>query len=176
MRGTIKNIFLDRDGTINEIILRDSKATSPRSLEEFRLRDDFIRFHKKAEQQGKDLFIISNQPEVPRGLIDPGFLDQVNLIIESACPIKDICYCLHDDGDRCGCRKPEPGMINRMIEKHSLLKSETIMAGDTWKDVAAGKAAGVKTVLLKRDYNRDAPFPPDYEVDQLMDLWDLGIL
>ncbi|MDQ7799452.1 MAG: HAD-IIIA family hydrolase [Candidatus Edwardsbacteria bacterium] len=175
MPGKIKNIFLDRDGTINEIIFRDSKATSPRSVEEFRLRDDFIRFHERAASLGKDLFIISNQPEIPRGLIDRGFLEQVDLMIRAACRIKDASYCLHDDGDGCDCRKPEPGMINRMIEKHALLKDETIMIGDTWKDVAAGKAAGVKTVMLRRDYNRQANCQPDHQVDQLMDLWATGI-
>ncbi|HAD82255.1 MAG: hypothetical protein A2509_04145 [Candidatus Edwardsbacteria bacterium RIFOXYD12_FULL_50_11] len=175
MPGKIKNIFLDRDGTINEIIFRDSKATSPRSVEEFRLRDDFIRFHRMATSLGRDLFIISNQPEVSRGLIDRGFLEQVDLMIRSACRIKDVSYCLHDDGDGCDCRKPEPGMINRMIEKHALQKDETIMIGDTWKDVAAGKAAGVKTVMLRRDYNRQANCQPDHQVDQLMDLWATGI-
>jgi len=109
-------------------------------------------------------------------LIDLKFLEQVNLIIKSGCPMRDIAYCLHDDDDRCSCRKPEPGLIIRMIEKHSLLKSETIMAGDTWKDVAAGRAAGIKTVLLRREYNRDAKCRPDYEVDELMDLWEMGIL
>jgi D-glycero-D-manno-heptose 1,7-bisphosphate phosphatase len=176
MPGKIKNIFLDRDGTINEIIFRDSKATSPRSVEEFRLRDDFVRFHRMAASLGRDLFIISNQPEVPRGLIDREFLEQVDLMIRSACRIKDASYCLHDDGDGCHCRKPESGMIDRMIEKHALRKDETIMIGDTWKDVAAGKAAGVKTALLRRDYNRQPDCQPDHEVDQLMDLWATGIL
>ncbi len=174
MTGRIKNIFLDRDGTINEIIFRDSKATSPRSVDEFRLRDDFIRFHERAASLGKDLFIISNQPEVPRGLIDREFLEQIDLIIRSACRIKDVSYCLHDDGDGCDCRKPQPGMITRMIEKHALLRNETIMIGDTWKDVVAGKAAGVKTALLKRHYNRDGKCRPDHEIDNLMDLWETG--
>ena len=34
-----KNIFLDRDGIVNEVILRDEVISSPRSLEEFKFRD-----------------------------------------------------------------------------------------------------------------------------------------
>lgn len=50
------------------------------------------------------------------------------------------------------------------------------MVGDTWKDVAAGKAAGVKTALLRRDYNRDGNCLPDYEAGSLMELLEIAPL
>lgn len=172
----IRNIFLDRDGTINEIILREANVTSPRTIEEFKLRDDFVSFHNRAVEAGHNLFIISNQPEVARGLIDSGFLEQINDIISKTCKIREISYCLHDNEDECDCRKPKPGMINEIIKKHSLLRDESIMIGDTWKDIAAGKAAGVKTVMLRRHYNRDGKCQPDHEVGTLMELWDSGVI
>ena len=44
--SSYKNIFLDRDGIINEIIMRDG-VSSPRSYKEFLYRDDFLEFSKK---------------------------------------------------------------------------------------------------------------------------------
>jgi D-glycero-D-manno-heptose 1,7-bisphosphate phosphatase len=176
MGTLINNIFLDRDGTINEVILRNTLITSPRTFDEFRLRDDFIRFREWAIGKGKRLFIISNQPEISRGLIDNAFLASTDKLIKKAGGIYDAAYCLHDDGDGCFCRKPRPGMIVRMMEKHCLSRDECIMVGDTWKDVSAGKAAGVKTVLLRREYNRDSNCHPDYEVGSLMDLLEIAPL
>mgnify|MGYP000918786364 FL=1 len=176
MRAVINNIFLDRDGTINEVILRNTMVTSPRTFEEFRLRDDFIRFREWAIGKGKRLFIISNQPEISRGLIDNSFLFGTDKLIKEAGGICDAVYCLHDDGDRCSCRKPRPGMIIGMMEKHCLSIEECLMVGDTWKDVAAGKAAGVKTALLRRDYNRDGNCLPDYEAGSLMELLEIAPL
>ena len=45
--SSYKNIFLDRDGIINEIIMRDGVVSSPRSYKEFLYRDDFLEFSKK---------------------------------------------------------------------------------------------------------------------------------
>ena len=35
MLASFENIFLDRDGIINEVIRRDSVVSSPRSIDEF---------------------------------------------------------------------------------------------------------------------------------------------
>ena len=45
--SSYKNIFLDRDGIINEIIMRDGVVSSPRSYKEFLYRDDSLEFSKK---------------------------------------------------------------------------------------------------------------------------------
>ncbi len=39
-----KNIFLDRDGVINEVVIRDNLISSPRNVSEFRFRNDFLNF------------------------------------------------------------------------------------------------------------------------------------
>ena len=41
-----KNIFLDRDGIVNEVIIRNNIVTSPRSVGEFVFRLDFLDFVK----------------------------------------------------------------------------------------------------------------------------------
>ena len=41
-----KNIFLDRDGIVNQVIEREGVISSPRVIEEFFLREDFLDFTK----------------------------------------------------------------------------------------------------------------------------------
>ena len=41
----IKNIFLDRDGIVNEVMIRNNKIESPRFLHEFKILDDFIEIY-----------------------------------------------------------------------------------------------------------------------------------
>lgn len=44
--------------------------------------------------------------------------------------------------------KPDPGMFNHLIEKHSLNKEETLAIGDRALDIQAGKAAGIQTAFF----------------------------
>jgi len=39
--------------------------------------------------------------------------------------------------------------------------------GDTWKDIGAGRAAGCKTILIRRKYNKDLQEGYDFEVNNL---------
>ena len=49
MMSKYECIFLDRDGIINDVIIRDGIISSPRSLSEFKYRDDFLDFAKKVD-------------------------------------------------------------------------------------------------------------------------------
>jgi len=45
--------------------------------------------------------------------------------------------------------KPFPDMLNSLMEEFSVPKQETFMTGDNFWDEGAGKAAGVKTFIIK---------------------------
>ncbi len=45
--------------------------------------------------------------------------------------------------------KPFPDMLNSIMEEFSIPKEETFMTGDNFWDEGAGKAAGVKTFIIK---------------------------
>ncbi|HEY2893025.1 MAG TPA: HAD-IIIA family hydrolase, partial [Pirellulales bacterium] len=70
-------------------------------------------------------------------------------------------------------RKPRPGMILQAAAEHNLDLSQCFAVGDRNSDVAAGHAAGCRTVLLKTGSagsdKLDAPVAPDYTADDLLD-------
>lgn len=166
----IKNIFLDRDGIINEIVMRDGIITSPRSLDEFKFRDDFVNFYEKIKNKKFNLFIVSNQPEIVRGLLLPKNLDEMTDKINRHFNFKEISYCKHVDSENCSCRKPKPGMINTLINKYSLKREESIIIGDTCRDIDAGKNAKITSILLKTSYNANYDCKPDYVANSLTEI------
>lgn len=171
----IKNIFLDRDGIVNEVVIRDKKIESPRSLNEFKINKDFIEIYNVLRKKDYNFFIASNQPDVARNKISLGLLKEIDTILLSKFTLTEILYCIHSDIDNCNCRKPKPGMIKSTLLKYNLLASESIFVGDSWKDIECGKKAGVQTVFLKREYNKDQNCSPDFVINNLFELLQLQL-
>jgi len=155
-------VFLDRDGVINEVVFHKevNKPSSPWKFEEFEMFLDIKKPLKKLKKLGYYLFIISNQPDISRGFIEEGTTEKINQIIYKKLPIDEIITCPHDDAHNCNCRKPKPGMINILAKKYDIDKTKSFLIGDSWKDIEAGKSAGLKCILLYTPYNKsvDADF------------------
>ncbi len=148
-----KNIFLDRDGVINEVIIRENEVTSPRSVSEFIFREDFLEFINSLNNEN-NLFVVTNQPDLKRGFLKKEDLLSMHQLIHRSFMFKKILYCPHDDDDHCFCRKPLPGMINEIIKEFDLNRNACLLIGDTHKDMLAAKAANIDAVLLKTSYNK----------------------
>ncbi|CAN5171372.1 HAD family hydrolase [soil metagenome] len=169
----IKTIFLDRDGIINEIVMRDGTVSSPRTVAEFVVRPDFLAFYRRLESTSLSLFVVSNQPDVSRGSIAKVDLEQIEHAMKARFKFTEILHCVHDDRDRCKCRKPKPGMISGVLERYDLCVDEAIIIGDSYKDILAGKAAGIGTVYLQQGHNAVGTCEPDYVVNTLTEVFSL---
>jgi len=69
--------------------------------------------------------------------------------------VDDVLYCIHDDSNDTGCRKPAPGLFFTAEKKYNIDFNISFMIGDTWKDVEAAKNVGISMILLDKDYNQD---------------------
>ena len=56
-------------------------------------------------------FIVTNQPDVARGIISKEDVEEINNYLEKILPITKFYTCYHDDQDFCDCRKPQPGFL-----------------------------------------------------------------
>ena len=63
-------------------------------------------------------------------------------------------------------------MLLELAREHDLALAESYMIGDTWKDAVAAQAAGCKSIMLDRPYNRDDP--ADRRVANLGEAVELG--
>ena len=81
-------------------------------------------------------------------------------------PLEAILVCYHDDPDGCDCRKPRPGLLLEAAERYRINLRESVMVGDRWKDIEAGRRAGCATVLLGDGWGEPAYGSlPDYTAD-----------
>jgi len=162
-----KAIFLDRDGVINKIIMRNGKPSSPWKLKEFEILPDVKECLVAFKKMGFLNIIFTSQPDISRGFLQIEDLEKMHEIIDKTLLVDEIRFCPHDDKDNCSCRKPKPGLILEAVQKWSIDLRESYVIGDTWKDIGAGKAVGCKTFLLRREYNKGFQKDYDFEVSNL---------
>lgn len=156
-----KAIFLDRDGTINQYV------GFLRNIEEFELIPGVEEAIKKINASGYLAIVVTNQPVIARGEVSFSELEEIHHKMETqlgfeGAYVDAIYYCPHHphkgyEGEipelkfECDCRKPKPGMLLQAAKDFNIDLSRSWMIGDGANDVAAGKAAGCKTVLIGTD-------------------------
>lgn len=141
-------VFLDRDGTLNREL--SSYVRSAAELEVFDYAGPAL---VPLVQRGIPLVLISNQQGVGKGLMSESDLHQIenklaHVLSGYGVYLTAAYYCLHLDSENCPCRKPKGGLITKAADDLGLDLPSSFMVGDNWRDMAAGKAAGVQTVFL----------------------------
>jgi len=168
MSKLYKAVFLDRDGVINHSIIKNGKPFPPSSLAEVKIIDGVAEALASLRQAGFLLIVVTNQPDVARGTIANSVVNEINDYLKLELLLDDIFVCIHDDKDKCYCRKPLPGLILQAARKYKIDLKQSFMVGDRWKDVEAGKRAGCKTIWIDLKYDEKKPsVAPDYVTQSL---------
>ena len=164
----VRAVFLDRDGVLNEVMVREGLPYPPASLEDLRLAPDAAAALARLKATGFLLIVVTNQPDVARGTQSRAIVEAMNRAIGAALPLDDFFTCWHDDGDACGCRKPKPGLLVEAASRYGIDLKGSFLIGDRWRDIDAGAAAGCRTVLIDRHYRDRAPeVPPAHRATSL---------
>ena len=150
-------VFLDRDGVLTRASLRDGRPGPPWSLDQLEIVDGAAAACARLRAAGLPLIVVSNQPDVARGRLDAGVLDAINAELRRRVPVDDVLVCVHDDADHCRCRKPLPGMLLDAAARHGLAPERSVMVGDRWRDIDAGRAAGCRTVFVQSGDETPSP-------------------
>ena len=108
------------------------------------------------DRAGLPLIVVTNQPDIARGRSTRADVDAFNAALRSQLPITAVVVCPHDDGDDCACRKPRPGMLVESAAALGFDLAASVMVGDRWRDIAAGRAAGTSTVFVDHGYAESA--------------------
>jgi len=165
---TIKVLFLDRDGTINQdtgsyIFTREQLILIDRA-------DEAIALAKSA---GFRIVIVTNQAGIARGIATVEQIEEVNrylneLLVPRNAGYDSCYYCPyhpeypHPVYDRfMDFRKPATGMVERAIDEflaEGLVvdRSASFFVGDKTLDVECGLRAGLRPVLVRTGHNEEA--------------------
>ena len=146
-------VFLDRDGVINKDSPDYVKNWSefeflPKSLDAIRL----------LTENKFTVIVITNQSIINRKMASLDDLEFTHSMMkktvsEAGGEIKDIFFCPHKPEDYCACRKPEPGLILEASVKYSIDTEDSVMIGDSAKDIECARRAGCRHAILVKTGN-----------------------
>ena len=148
----MKIAFLDRDGVINEDLGYISKT------KDFIFRDGIFDFCGHLIQMDFEIAVVTNQSGLSRKfftlsdykLIKKYMLEQFS---NKKIKLLEVMHCPHLDIHMCECRKPKPGMINKILKVNNAKANDCILVGDKISDIQAATSAGIKhTFLMSSSY------------------------
>jgi D-glycero-D-manno-heptose 1,7-bisphosphate phosphatase len=145
-------VFLDRDGVINQAIVRGGKPYPPAGVGELVIPPDALPALQALKAAGFVLLVVTNQPDIARGKQTLAAVEAIHQALQQVLPLDDFFLCPHDDPDHCACRKPRPGLLLDGAAKYDLDLSRSFMVGDRWRDIEAGAQAGCATVWIDFGY------------------------
>jgi transaldolase len=154
-------VFLDRDGVLTQAV---DVGGIPHPLppeDGLRLLPGVRAACIRLRGEGLPLFCVTNQPDISRGTITAEAVDAVNHALAAELGLDAVLVCPHDDGDHCDCRKPLPGLLVEAARAFDLDLARSVMVGDRWRDIEAGRRAGCGTIFLDNGYDERRPERPD---------------
>ena len=162
-------VFLDRDGVINRAYVREGRPYPPSSMAEVEIFSGVPEALMALRKAGFLLIIVTNQPDVARGITTREAVEEINKHLYLNLAIDEFCTCFHDTNDGCDCRKPRPGALLAAAKRHSIILESSYMVGDRWVDIEAGQRAGCKTIFIDHGYTERKPGSFNYRVSSLLE-------
>lgn len=171
----MQTVFLDRDGVINE-----NRVDHVKSWREFVFLPGALAALRWLNLAGFRVFVVTNQAIVGRGIVPARVVEEIHarMQIQAALhggQIHDIRYCPHDEREECDCRKPRPGMLRDLARCWNVDLAHAYMVGDAWSDIAAGRAMGIRSILVRTGRGAQQiarpemqQHPPDYIANDLL--------
>ena len=143
-------VFLDRDGVINR---KPAAGRYVTRWEEFQLLPGVEDAIAALNRSRRKVIVVTNQRGVALGLYSLDGLaamhDRLQQRLASHGAHLDAIYvCPHNEGE-CGCRKPGIGLFEQAFRDFPAARVEnSVMIGDSLRDIEAGRNAGLRTVLI----------------------------
>jgi len=147
-------LYLDKDGVLNKAIKRYNKISSPRTTKEILIKDDLKDIFQFSQKKKFNLVLISNQPDLSRGLISINFLIKNLKLIRRKIPICFAFFCPHLKSRKCNCRKPKTGLIEKYRKLYPKNIKKEIFIGDQITDQNCALKANVSYIHVANSFSK----------------------
>lgn len=150
-----KAIFLDRDG----VIVNNRNHYYIWKEEQVEFVDGIFENLKRLSEMGFQLFIVSNQGGISKGLYSKKDIQQLhrrltNTFWKHQIEITDIAFCPHHpDVEQCLCRKPDSLLLEKLMARHHISASDSYFIGDSETDMEAARKAGISGIKTEPNRN-----------------------
>lgn len=147
-------IFFDRDGVLN------AEVGYLWQIERFAWIDGARDAIKFCNERGLLVVVVTNQSGIARGMYTAADVAKLHdfmqkSLSEVGAHIDAFYFCPHhpegvvpEFAVTCDCRKPKPGMILRACEELQINPAQSILFGDSQRDIDSARAAGLRDGIL----------------------------
>lgn len=166
-------VFLDRDGVIVIPHFREGRSFAVQTMDEFQIYPEAAQALSRLKKAGFLLIVVTNQPDMGKGLISEKIMEDMNQKLRSSLPLDDIKICPHTREEKCACRKPKPGLLKAAAQAFDIDCQRSYMIGDRDSDIVAGQSIGCCSVFIDLRYSAEKkPKNPDYTSKNLSSATD----
>jgi histidinol-phosphate phosphatase family domain/HAD-superfamily hydrolase, subfamily IIIA len=149
----VRYLFIDRDGVINKDPGGWTEYSYVTQWSDFHFIPGSLEALKILKEKGIKVILISNQGGISKGYFSEDKLGEINSLMlkeieKAGGAIEESFYCIHKDDDKCGCRKPKPGMLESAARKYGVDPKLTYFIGDAKTDVMAARNARCRSILV----------------------------
>lgn len=162
-------IILDRDGVINYdsvnyIRTPDEWHPIPGSLEAI----------ARLNRAGFRIAVATNQSGVGRGYYSENTLQNIHqkmldMLAKKGGEIEVIFYCPHLPSAQCDCRKPKPGLLNKVAQHFNCSLELVPFIGDSPSDMEAAIAVHAAPIFITDTPHQLVPYPCFSNLSQAVD-------
>ncbi len=175
---TRKAAFLDRDGTIIELV---HHLTDPADVQ---LIDGAGQAIRRLRDAGWKVIVITNQSVIGRGKLTEAGLADVHKVMAAqlaahGAQVDGLYFCPLAPAQKDQrviedpMRKPGPGMLLEAARDHGLALARSWMVGDSLSDMLAGRNAGCRSLVVRTGYGNRVETDFDAEAASLAEAVDL---
>ena len=148
-----KAVFLDRDGVINENRIDYVKNTN-----ELKIFDFVGSAITELKSMGFLVVVVTNQSAINRGLTTEKLVNEIHdenqkYLKNYETVIDRFYFCPHKPNEKCNCRKPKSGLLEKAILEIGIEPNKSWMIGDNDSDIIAGIEVGCQTIKLDNNFN-----------------------
>jgi len=103
------------------------------------------------------VIVVTNQSGIGRGYFPESLVHTVHELMTqqmkaAGAQVDGVYYCPHTGNDRCECRKPKPGMLERAAREHGLDLRRSFVVGDRYGDIELAGRVGSRGILVRTGY------------------------
>lgn len=164
---SIRAVFLDRDGTINE-----NKSGYIHKVSDFIFTPFAVEVLKKLSKTDYKIIIVTNQSGIGRGYFTQEQFNKLTAWMldefqKRGIRIDKVYWCPHVPEDNCSCRKPKIGMLLSAVKDFGISLSHSWFIGNNEHDVIAGREANVQTIKINKKMPKELLLEPNYYAKDL---------
>lgn len=142
-------VILDRDGVINQ-----DSSEYVKTPEEWRPVPGSLEAIADLCRAGFAVVVATNQSGVGRGLFSAATLERIHARMRDSVEaaggaLAGVYCCPHRPEDGCACRKPAPGLLERVAADFARPLAGVPVIGDKLSDVLAAEAVGARPICVR---------------------------